>query len=265
MSNIQNFYDENVQNEWDRLCIRHRTEYAVSLRALHNYLPKPPASIIDIGGGPGRYAFALAAQGHAVTLVDLSSANLVFAQQKEIETGSHLHARLQANALDLSVFPDQGFEAALLMGPLYHLLDGKERLQALREAYRLLKPGGILVAAFISRYAAIRDSAKAYPEWLLKHPDSVERLLANGTNLGDQGFTEAYFTHPDEIIPLCQAAGFETICRMGCEGVVAGHEQKINQLEGTDFEKWADINYRIGQDPAMIGASDHILYIGIKK
>ena len=50
--------------------------------------------------------------------------------------------------------------------------------------------------------------------------------------------------------------------RMGCEGVVAGHENFVNSLEDERFEFWADLNYRIAKDPAAIGASDHILYIG---
>ncbi len=96
------------------------------------------------------------------------------------------------------MFPDGGFDAALLMGPLYHLLELSERQQALR------------------------DSAKKYPEWLLDHPEQVESMLANGANPNAEGFTDAYFAHPDEAAPLCEAAGFETLCRMGCEGVVAG-------------------------------------------
>jgi ubiquinone/menaquinone biosynthesis C-methylase UbiE len=265
MSNIQHFYDENVQAEWERLGSRHRTEFSVSLQALREFLPPAPATLIDIGGGPGRYALTLAEQGYTVTLVDLSPANLALAQQKDAEAASHLQAILQANALDLSSFPAESFDAALLMGPLYHLLEPAERLQALREAHRLLKPGGVLVAAFISRFAPLRDSSKAHPEWLKDQPAAIEQLLTTGAVSGFPGFTDAYFAHPDEIVPLCQAAGFETLGRMGCEGVVAGNEQLINQLCAADFEQWAELNYRISQDPAAIGASDHILYIGRKR
>src|SRR5512137_2170335 len=121
MSNIQNFYDENVQGEWERLGSRHRTEFAVTLRALREFLPPAPAQVIDIGGGPGRYALSLADQGYGVTLVDLSEANLAFAREKAHETGIRLEGVFQANALDLSAFPAESFDAALLMGPLYHL------------------------------------------------------------------------------------------------------------------------------------------------
>jgi SAM-dependent methyltransferase len=88
MSNVQNFYDENVQSEWDRLGTRHRTEFAVTCRALREFLPPAPARVIDIGGGPGRYALALAEQGYGVTLVDLAEGNLAFAREKPVKRAS---------------------------------------------------------------------------------------------------------------------------------------------------------------------------------
>lgn len=265
MSKVQQFYDRSVQNEWDRLGVRHRTELAVTLRALKEFLPPAPARIIDIGGGPGRYALWLAGQGYSVTLVDLSEGNLAFARQRATEANIPLERILQANAIGLPFFPNESFEVALVMGPLYHLLRREERLQALREAWRLLKPGGLVFAAFISRFAAFRDAAAKGAPWVLERPETTGRILRTGVDINEaEGFTDAYFAHPDEVIPLGESAGFDTLLRLGCEGVVAGHESYVNSLEGANFEDWADLNYRIGQDPAAIGASDHILYIGRK-
>lgn len=266
MSKVQNFYDKNVQSEWERLGVRHRTEFGLTMRAMKDFLPPAPARVIDIGGGPGRYALALAERGYGVTLVDLSEVNLAFARQKASEGNIRLDDSIQADALDLSVFPASSFDAALLMGPLYHLLIYEERVQALQEARRLLKPGGLIFAAFISRFAAFRDAAAKGASWVLEKPATTEKILATGIDVSEaEGFTDAYFAHPDEVIPLVESAGFETVLRMGCEGVVAGHENFVNSLEGEKFEFWADLNYRIAKDPAAIGASDHILYIGRKQ
>jgi SAM-dependent methyltransferase len=54
---------------------------------------------------------------------------------------------------------DETFDAVLLMGPLYHLLTIRERLQAVMESERVLKPGGLIFAAFITRFALFRDAA----------------------------------------------------------------------------------------------------------
>jgi hypothetical protein len=81
-------------------------------------------------------------------------------------------------------------------------------------------------------------------------------------DVGGGPFTNAYFAHPDEISPFMEAAGFATLGLIGCEGIVAGHEEKINALQGEAWELWVDLNYRLGQDPALRGAADHLLYIG---
>ena len=67
---IRNYYDQNPQYEWDRKK-RHRTEFAMTERALKEYLPLPPADILDCGGGPGRYTIELSRQGYQVTLFEL--------------------------------------------------------------------------------------------------------------------------------------------------------------------------------------------------
>src|SRR3712207_420162 len=117
MSEVERYYDENPQYEWERL-ERHRTEFAVTMRVLQEHLPQPPARVLDVGGGPGRYAIALAAKGYQMTLVDLSSKVLEFARQKAGEAGVELAGYMHANATDLSAFSRESCDAVLLMGPL---------------------------------------------------------------------------------------------------------------------------------------------------
>jgi ubiquinone/menaquinone biosynthesis C-methylase UbiE len=260
---VEQYYDQNAQQEWDRLD-RHRIEFQVTLRALAELLPPVPAGLIDIGGGPGRYAIHLVGQGYQVTLVDLSGGNLALARQKAAQAGVKLEAFVQANALDLSAFPEAGFDSALLLGPLYHLHQPEERRKALGEAHRLLKPGGLVFASVITRFAAFRDAAINGYTFVLDDPAYSERMLATGIHDNGVGFTDAYFAHPDEVIPLGESAGFTTLRLMGCEGILAGHEQYVNALTGVDHDFWLDINYRMALEPSLLGASDHLLYIGRK-
>jgi S-adenosylmethionine-dependent methyltransferase len=263
MNRVEGYYDQNALDEWGRL-ERHPTEFAVTMLALADYMPPPPAKIADIGGGPGRYAIALAKVGYAVTLVDLSRDSLALAREKAEAAGVALEATVHANALDLSGLASSTYDAVLLFGPLYHLLVEEERLQAVREAMRLLRPGGSLFATFITRFAQFRWAAYYDATWLARDREYTERFLATGIHRHPDLFTDAYFAHPDEIVPFMESAGLSTVCMVGCEGAVSHNEERVNRLEGDDWAYWAQLNYRLGQEPSMYGASDHLLYIGRK-
>lgn len=266
MNEVEAFYDKNPQYEWERL-EHHRMEFAVTLRALKDYLPPAPAQILDVGGGPGRYAIALAQLGYEVTLFDLSKSCLELAKQKAQEAGVKIAGFEHGDARDLSRFADESFDAILLMGPLYHLLIEEDRRRALCEARRVLKANGLLFAAFITKYAVLRWATKEEPNWIIKHPERLETLLSLGAlpkRPDDTGFTSAYFAHPNEIKPLIESEGFDTLDLIACEGIISMIEGKINELTGEAFEAWVELNYKLGRDPSILGAAEHILYVGRK-
>jgi ubiquinone/menaquinone biosynthesis C-methylase UbiE len=257
---VVRFYDSDPQYEWERMD-RHRMEFATTFRALETWLPHPPARLLDCGGGPGRYAVDLARRSYRVTLFDLSEGNLVFARRMANEAGVTLESIEQGTALDLSRFPAASFDAVLLMGPLYHLLARADRLRALREAARVLAPGGPLFAAFITRFAAHRYFAANDPERPLRDPAfaGIEREGHEGVR--DQGFV-AYYAHPDEVEPLLREAGLTTEAILGLEGILSRiGEVGINNLQGAAWEYWCDYTWRIARDPSIRGAADHLLAI----
>lgn len=267
MSEIESFYDKNAQYEWERL-ERHRTEFAVTLRALRDYLPSVPAKILDVGGGPGRYSIALAQRGYRVTLFDLSKSCLELAKQKAQEARVRIASFEHGDARDLSCFADKSFDAVLLMGPLYHLLTEEDRRRALREARLVLQDNGLLFASFITRYAVLRWAAKEEPNWVIQYPERLEALLSSGAlpkRPDEGGFTSAYFAHPDEIKPFIESGGFETLDLIACEGVVSMIEDKINELSGEAFDAWVELNYKLSRDHCIFGAAEHILYVGRKR
>lgn len=255
---VQSYYDENAQDEWDRL-ERHPVERVTTQHFLSKYLPDPPARVFDIGGGPGRYSIWLRQQGYDVTLLDLSSSNLKLAEEKAAEAGVDLKLA-HSSATDLSFFADDAFDVILLMGPLYHLITLKDRQQALSEARRVLKPGGRIFASFITMSAAIRAIAMLTPDNL----EAEWRTLQHGVNDPDLGFTEAHFTYPDEVETLMREGGFIQENLIGCEGVLATHEEPLIGLTEEQKEMWFQINLRFAESRTALEASDHILYIGHK-
>jgi ubiquinone/menaquinone biosynthesis C-methylase UbiE len=263
MNKVEKFYDQSADQEWNRL-ERHRTEFAVTMKALVNHLPEAPADLLDIGGGPGRYAVELAKKGYRITLVDLSGVSLELAKEKASEANLKLHGVIKQDATDLDRVPDTSFDGVLLFGPLYHLLEESQRRQSILEAKRVLRPGGPFFATFITRFAPFRDSASRQPDWVVNEHNYAHEVLKTGKHTKGQEFPNAYFAHPDEIQPLMESCGFKTITVLGVEGIVAGHEEEIIKLQGRDWDIWVDLNYTLGLEPSLLGASDHILYVGRK-
>lgn len=272
MNPVEGHYDRNAEREWDRL-ERHRTEFAVTCRVLAEFLSPPPGRILDIGGGPGRYALHLTQLGYEVLLIDISRRSLDLAIEKSVAAGIYLPPPLQGDALRL---PDRAaavtedytgvFDAVLLMGPLYHLMNFEDRLAAVIEAWRVLRPGGFIFAAFLTRFAPLRDVATHSPGWIVEHPRRYHQLLATGRNPDHEGskFPDSYFAHPDEIEPLMKAGGFSMAALQGCEGLLAGHEEAVNATDGKLWDAWVELNYQVGREPSLRGASDHLLYVGRK-
>jgi ubiquinone/menaquinone biosynthesis C-methylase UbiE len=169
---------------------------------ISRYLSKNKMNIIDIGGAAGYYSFWLQEKGHHVSLVDLSPENIDLAKKYSLDIGIQLTNSGIGNATGLN-FKDDEFDLVLLCGPLYHLVDKKERLKALSEAKRVLKPGGILLTAVISRYASLFDGFKRD----LIIDDDFEKILIEDLRTGihlnptenSEYFTTAYFHAPSEI------------------------------------------------------------------
>ena len=259
-------YDAHPEREWLRLD-RHRTECAVTLRAMDDFLPAPPAQVLDVGGGPGRYAIHLAQQGYQVTLFDLSAACLQLARERAAAAGAALAAVAQGTATDLGRYPDEAFDAVLLMGPLYHLLEHERRRKALAEAARVLRPGGILLAAFITRSAVLRWAAVNDPLWPLENGQEFEAVMADGLlpPRGQPGSTfVAWFAHPSEVKPLHEAAAFEPVTILGVEGLVSLIVEGVNALSGEAWDLWVDLNYRFAADPSIHGCVEHLLAVAVK-
>lgn len=145
-----NHYDED-----GRLASRHgMVEFLTTMRYIEKYL-RPGDRVLEIGAGTGRYSHALARRGYWVDAVELVEHNLeVFRQNTSAEEKISVR---QGNALDLSAFPDGQYDITLLLGPLYHLYNKADKQQAIREALRVTKPGGVVFAAYVISDGCLLD------------------------------------------------------------------------------------------------------------
>jgi len=266
VSDIAAFYNGDPDMEHSRL-ERHQLEYDMTWRYLEEYLPER-GKILEIGAATGRYTLELARRGYDVTAVDLSEGLLEACRKNLAAEG--LSERVQfvlADARDLSAVTQRGYDAALLMGPLYHLIEEADRKAALKEAIDRLHNDGILVSAFISRFGVWGDLLKAMPEWI-EDQIEVHALLESGKQPDDyprgRGF-RAYFAEVREIAPLHESVGFETLVVAGTEPGISADDASYNALEGLRRQQWLDALYRISREPSSLGASRHLLYIGRKR
>jgi SAM-dependent methyltransferase len=233
---------------------RARTEVLLS-----RSLPPPPASVLDVGGGPGVYAAWLGGLGYRVHVVDPVPLHIEQAAAHAAVTAELGDARALSQ-------PDSSVDAVLLLGPLYHLVDKDDRIRAVEESHRVLKPGGLLFGAAISRFAAlldllIRADRLHEPEVFRMVEASVETGIFGGPGENEL-FTTSYFHRPQELAIEIAEAGFTSV--------------KVLQIEGpgallTDFaERWSDPARRkaildaaalIEDEPDLMGASSHLMAI----
>jgi SAM-dependent methyltransferase len=232
------------------------------------HLPPPPALILDVGGAAGRYSLWLASRGYKVHLVDASPRLVEEARRSSTISPKPIATCQVGDARDLK-FDDNTADTVLLLGPLYHLTDAADRLCALREAYRVLRPGGVMLAAAISRYASSLDGLSQDALSDPSFADIVRQDLEVGQHRNKTGnwnyFTTAYFHRPDELQAEVASAGFH------CQGVF-GAEGPGWIL--ADFnERWADPRKRedllrvarsLEQEASIVGASAHLLAVGTK-
>ncbi len=244
-----------------------RLELARTLELLERILPPPPARLIDVGGGPGAYASALARRGYDVHLYDLLDLHVQQARQTSDAQPQHAFSANVADARSLSE-PDVSADAVLLLGPLYHLTERAERIEALREALRILKPGGVLAAVGISRFAALLDGL--WNGWLSDplFRAIADRDLADGQHRNPdpvrypQWFTTAYLHRPEELTDEVREAGFEQVSLMGVEGpgwLMQEHWSDPRRRDEMLFAARA-----VESEPSLSGLSSHLLAIGSK-
>ncbi|GAA3488727.1 class I SAM-dependent methyltransferase [Streptomyces cremeus] len=239
-----------------------RLELVRTQELLRRHLPEAPAGVLDVGGGPGTHAAWLAADGYAVHLVDPVQRHIEQAQVRgcTVELG---------DARSLSA-GNSSYDVVLLMGPLYHLPAAADRRQALAEAFRAVRPGGLVAAAGINQYASLFEhTAFAH---LDREPvrTSIENILVTHVHDGKRGFTEAYFHSPQLLREEVREAGFRGVAVYGVEGPAWSLLKATEQYTGesvadSDLFASALTAARLAEPyPELLAASSHLLAVGTK-
>jgi SAM-dependent methyltransferase len=277
-------YDKYAPAEAARLEQFCPVEYAITLRYLSCFIPEG-GKVAEIGVGAGHYSEFLARRGCSLHLADVSKGLLRTATERlqNARLGSKIIGIHHATATDLPI-ASSSIDAVLLLGPLYHLLELEERQRAVREAARVLKPLGIVVAAGINRLTFLRDmfrcsdkfskaffgdelanAGKRFPQEL-SSGGFVAGYLASG-NLDPQHAPPIGYAHLTSVAEFREllTTHFEELALVGAESFTTAWQDLFQSKPAEEAAAWLDIVETTGRMPEGLAFSDHFLFVGKKR
>jgi SAM-dependent methyltransferase len=255
---IVEYYNRGHEN--DRLTAQPGLELIRTQVLLERFLPGPPARVLEVGGASGVYSSWLAGRGYDVDLIDPVPLHI-----EQASAVGGFTARLgDARRLD---YPDDSFDAVLLLGPIYHLTDRAERVQAFAEAVRVCRSGGVVTAAAISRYASMFDG---FFRGFVDRPGFVPLMredLRTGQHRNPDGtpefFTTGFFHDRDDLAAEAHEGGLAGVEVLPIEGPLHWAAQIRERLaDPRERELILEVLTTIEGDPAMTNATSHLFAVG---
>lgn len=243
-------YDED-----NRLRCRHgMVEFLTTMRYIHRYLV-PGMRVMEIGAGTGRYSHALAQQGYEVDAVELIGHNIeVFRQNTQ--PGERVTVT-QGNALDLSAFADGTYDITLLLGPMYHLFTVEEQKQALSEAIRVTKKGGVIFAAYCNNDATIVQFC--FQKGMLReerYQQLVDPVTFKAASTPEELF-QLY--RREDVNALMEGFPTERLHYIGTDMATNYIRDAVDAMDDEMFDRYMRYHFVICERSDMVGATHHML------
>lgn len=252
LSDYYGNYDED-----QRLASRHGSvEFLTTIRYIEKYL-KPGMRVLEIGAATGRYSHTLARQGYQVDAVELVQHNIDIFHTHTLP-GENVRI-FQGNAKDLYMLGDSTYDVTLLLGPMYHLFTVPEQLEALSEAIRVTKKGGVIFAAYCGNEATMVQYC--FGRGMLRqqqYRDLVDPVTFKASSDPAELF-QLY--RKEDIDKLMAVFPVTRLHYVGTDMATNYIRQTVDEMDEELFDLYLKYHFAICERADLVGASHHILDI----
>ena len=252
--NHYNNYDED-----SRLVPKHGSvEFFTTMKYINKYI-KSDDRVLEIGAGTGRYSHALAQEGYDVDAVELVEHNIeIFKQHTQPNENITI---AQGNAMDLSAFPDNTYDISLLLGPLYHLYTKADKQQALSEAIRVTRPGGIVFAAYVISDGCLLD--EGFHRGNINVSKYIEKgLLDSQTFAANSGPKDLFeLVRKENIDNLMSVFPVTRLHYVAADGCALFMREAIDMMDNDTFELYLKYHFATCEREDLLGISSHTIDI----
>lgn len=260
MQTLESYYKKFDEDH--RLKTRHgQIEFFVTMHYIKKFLaqissrPTPPSNseikILDVGAATGAYSIPLCREGFDVTAVELTKTNFEALRSK--------HENIKcwnANALDLNFLGEENFDMTLLLGPLYHLRTQEEKLQALSQARRVTKTGGVIFAGYVMNEYAILTYC--FGKNKIKENISKQQVSEDFKTIC--GADDLYsYSRREEIDFLAKESRLERVAIFSPDGPSDYMRRELNSFDEETFELFKKYALCISARPDLLGAGSHLV------
>jgi len=252
--NHYNNYDED-----SRLVPKHGSvEFLTTMKYIKKYI-KSDDRVLEIGAGTGRYSHALAREGYEVDAVELVEHNIeIFKQNTQSNEKITI---IQGNAMDLSAFPDNKYDITLLLGPLYHLYTKADKQQALSEAIRVTRPGGIVFAAYVISDGCLLD--EGFHRGNINVAEYIEKGLLDSQTFAANSEPKDLFelVRKENIDNLMSVFPITRLHYVAADGCALFMREAIDTMDNDTFELYLKYHFATCERGDLLGISSHAIDI----
>lgn len=249
-----NNYDEDK-----RLALKHGSvEFLTTMHYIEKYI-KSGDHVLEIGAGTGKYSHTLARQGYAVDAVELVGHNIdIFRQNTQPDENITIR---QGNAKDLSSFSDNQYDITLLLGPLYHLYSIEDKRQAISEAIRVTKQGGIIFAAYVISDGCLLD--EGFKRSNINVAEYIEKGLIDSETFAAKSQPKDLFelVRKENIDKLMSVFPVSRLHYIASDGCALFMREAVDAMDDETFELYLKYHFATCEREDLLGITSHAIDI----